>query len=52
MSRLSERLNCKVMIEAPAELWLDIWFSPSIAPSWRSRGAVTEAVITSGLAPG
>ena len=52
MSRLKDRLNCSVITEAPAELELDIWFSPAISPSCRSSGAVTEDVITSGLAPG
>ena len=40
------------MTEAPAELVDDICFRPGISPSWRSSGAVTEEVITSGLAPG
>ena len=40
------------MTEAPAELVDDIWLSPGIWPSCTSSGAVTEEVITSGLAPG
>ena len=52
MSRLRLRLNCRVMTEAPAELADDIWFRPGISPNCRSSGAVTEDVITSGLAPG
>ena len=51
-SSVSDRLNCSVMTEAPAELTDDIWLSPGICPSCTSRGAVTEEVITSGLAPG
>ena len=38
--------------DAPPELDDDIWFNPGICPNWRSSGAVTEDVITSGLAPG
>ena len=49
-SRLS--VNCSVMTDAPPELTEDIWFSPGIWPNWRSNGAVTEEVMTSGLAPG
>ena len=52
MSRLSVRLNCSVMTEAPPELVEDIWFSPGICPNCTSSGAVTEEVMTSGLAPG
>ena len=52
MSRLRFRLNCSVMTEAPPELVEDIWFSPGICPNCTSSGAVTEEVITSGLAPG
>ncbi len=40
------------MTEAPAELEEDICFSPGIWPRLRSSGAVTDEVITSGLAPG
>ena len=42
----------KVMTEAPPELTEVIWSKPGICPSCRSNGAVTVAVITSGLAPG
>ena len=42
----------KVMTEAPPELVDDICVRPCIWPNWRSSGAVTVAVITSGLAPG
>ena len=38
--------------EAPAELVDVIWFRPGIWPNWRSSGAVTDEVMTSGLAPG
>ena len=38
--------------DAPPELVEDIWSSPGIWPNWRSSGAVTLEVITSGLAPG
>ena len=40
------------MTDAPAELTDDISFRPGIWPNWRSSGAVTDVVITSGLAPG
>src|ERR1700733_4386305 len=52
MSRLRSRLNCSVSTEAPAELADVISFSPGIWPNCRSKGAVTDDVITSGLAPG
>jgi hypothetical protein len=43
-------LNCSVITEAPPELVENrrsrAW------PNWRSSGAVTDEVITSGLAPG
>ena len=51
-SRERSRLNWSVITEAPAELCEDIWFRPGSAPNWRSSGAVTADVITSGLAPG
>ena len=51
-SRLSSRLNCNVMTVAPPELVDDICFKPGICPNWRSSGAVTDDVMTSGLAPG
>ncbi len=41
-----------MITEAPPELVEDIWVSPGICPNWRSSGAVTALVITSGLAPG
>ena len=41
-----------MMTEAPPELADDIWLSPGIWPNWRSKGAVTDEVMTSGLAPG
>ncbi|CAB5723950.1 Uncharacterised protein [Delftia tsuruhatensis] len=41
-----------VITEAPPELVDDICARPGIWPSWRSSGAVTLEVITSGLAPG
>ena len=50
MDMFSEKRS--VMTEAPPELVDDIWSSPGIWPNWRSSGAVTLEVITSGLAPG
>jgi hypothetical protein len=41
-----------VITEAPAELRDDISFRPGIWPNWRSSGALTVDVMTSGLAPG
>ena len=41
-----------VMTDAPPELVDDICDRPGICPNWRSSGAVTLDVITSGLAPG
>ncbi len=41
-----------VITEAPAELCDIICDRLGIWPNWRSSGAVTEEVITSGLAPG
>ena len=52
ISKSKLRLNCKVMTDAPPELADDIWLSPGIWPNWRSKGAVTDEVMTSGLAPG
>ena len=40
------------MTEAPAELTELIWLRFGIWPNCTSSGAVTEDVITSGLAPG
>ena len=51
-SKPSLRSNCRVIDEAPAELVDVIWFRPGIWPNWRSSGAVTDEVMTSGLAPG
>lgn len=51
-SRLTSRLKRRVITEAPPELVEDICLSPGIWPNWRSSGAVTELVITCGLAPG
>ncbi|MCY1411841.1 hypothetical protein D9M71_272360 [compost metagenome] len=51
-SSLTSRLKRRVMTEAPPELVEDIWVRPGICPNWRSSGAVTALVITSGLAPG
>jgi hypothetical protein len=45
-------LNCKVMTEAPPELVEAICVKPGICPNCRSKGAVTEEAMTSGLAPG
>ena len=41
-----------VVADAPAELVENIWFRLGIWPNCTSSGAVTEEVITSGLAPG
>jgi len=41
-----------VITEAPAELVESIWLRPGICPNCRSSGAVTDEVMTSGLAPG
>ena len=51
-SRLRFRLNCRMMTELPPELLEVICCSPGICPNWRSRGAVTDEAMTSGLAPG
>ena len=40
------------MTELPLELVDVIRFKPGISPNWRSRGAVTDEAMTSGLAPG
>ena len=40
------------MTEEPAELCDIICARLGISPNWRSSGAVTDEVITSGLAPG
>ena len=42
----------KVMTDAPPELTEVINAKPGIWPNCRSKGAVTDAVITCGLAPG
>ncbi|MGY3445871.1 hypothetical protein ACVW17_005872 [Bradyrhizobium sp. USDA 4473] len=47
-----DRPNCSVMTEEPAELTELIWFKFGIWPNCTSSGAVTDEVITSGLAPG
>ena len=44
--------NRKVITDAPPELVEDICAKPGIWPNWRSSGAVTAEVTTSGLAPG
>src|SRR3546814_3451504 len=46
------RSNCKVISDEPPELDEVIWVKPGIWPNWRSSGEVTNAVMTSGLAPG
>ena len=51
-SRGSLSVNRSVITDAPPELTEVIWSKPGIWPSCRSKGAVTVAVITSGLAPG
>jgi hypothetical protein len=51
-SILTSRLKRRVRTEAPPELVEAICVRPGICPNWRSRGAVTALVITSGLAPG
>ena len=52
MSSARFRSNCRVMIDAVAELVEVICLSPGIWPNWRSSGAVTAEAMTSGLAPG
>jgi hypothetical protein len=44
--------NCSVTIDTPAALVELMRLSPAIWPNWRSSGAVTVRLITSGLAPG
>jgi hypothetical protein len=51
-SSVSVSLKRSVITEAPPELLLERRSRPGICPSWRSSGAVTAEVITSGLAPG
>jgi hypothetical protein len=41
-----------MITELPPELVEFICFRPGICPNWRSRGAVTDEAMTSGLAPG
>jgi hypothetical protein len=48
----SDKLNVKVMTDAPPELVEDISLKPGIWPNCFSSGAVIADVITSGLAPG
>ncbi len=50
MDRL--RLNCSVISDTPALLTLPMRARPGIWPNWRSSGAVTVRLITSGLPPG
>ena len=50
MSRSSE--NCSVTCDSPKADDDVIEFKEGIWPSWRSSGAVTNAAIVSGLAPG
>ena len=51
-SSVSVSANCSVMIDAPEALVELMRLSPAICPNWRSSGAVTTRLITSGLAPG
>src|SRR5690606_4358191 len=51
-SRFTSSVKRRVITEAPPELVEDICERPGICPNWRSSGAVTALVITSGLAPG
>jgi hypothetical protein len=44
--------NCSVIIDTPALLTLLMRARPGIWPNWRSSGAVTVRLITSGLPPG
>ncbi|MNK78822.1 hypothetical protein D3C87_984700 [compost metagenome] len=44
--------NCSVMIDTPAALVELMRSRPDIWPNWRSSGAVTVLLMTSGLAPG
>ena len=48
----SASANCSVTSDTPAALVLLMRSSPDIWPNWRSSGAVTVRLITSGLAPG
>ena len=48
----TERSNCKVMTEAPAEDREVICTRPDMVPSCRSSGEVTTAAMTSEDAPG
>ncbi len=49
---LSARSNCNTITELPSELVEVIWSRPGTCPNCRSKGAVTDDAITSGLAPG
>ncbi len=51
-SSVSFRSNCRVTMDTPAALTELMRFSPAIWPNWRSSGAVTVRLITSGLPPG
>ena len=48
----SARPNCRVISDTPALLTLPMRDRPGIWPNWRSSGAVTVRLMTSGLAPG
>ncbi len=51
-SMFKVKLNSSVITELPSELVEVICCSPGTSPNCRSRGAVTDEAITSGLAPG
>ena len=51
-SSASPRPNCSVMMDTPEALVDAMRVSPGIWPNWRSSGALTVRLITSGLAPG
>lgn len=51
-SSAKPRPNCKVTMDTPAALVDAMRSNPGICPNWRSSGALTVRLITSGLAPG
>ena len=51
-SSSKSKSNCRVITDEPPDEREVICSKPDIWPNWRSSGAVTEEVTTSGLAPG
>ena len=45
-------VNCRTMVDSPAELSELIIWMPEIWPSWRSSGVVTSVATVCALAPG